>query len=337
MKKIFLFFCLSLLASIQFAFAGPTEEGIATFYGDNFHGRKTSSQELYDKDQLTAAHRTLPYGTIVRVTVLATGASVEVRINDRGPFVKGRIISVSKKAAEILNILKETDPIVKIEVVQKNNTMAPAAAPLSQNQNNTTAAPIVNNTPSIANAPTTAPAPQAEKIAKVEEPKATNKNEVKTAPATASRSLGNNNKKATEPNLVKEAGKMNPGNLYKMQVLQLEEKGFGVQIAGYSDYEAVYNQLSTLQENHFKGGLVYVDELNGKNFYKVILGPFFTKEEANSYCQSLRQKHNMKDAFVVDLSNLSKKAKADISTATQAAPTPQTVEKTNAKVITTKK
>lgn len=352
MKKIFLFFCLSLIASMQVAFANRAEDGIATFYGDNFHGRKTSSNEIYDKDQLTAAHRSLPYGTIVRVTVIATGATVDVRINDRGPFVKGRIITVSKKAAEILNILKETDPMVKLEVVQKTapnpapqevtQTTAPQAVPATTNTPAATTAPIAETkaiAPVAEKTTKTAPvaetksAPTVEKTTKATEPKPAateNKKEV------ASRSLSNNTANQKEVNYVKEASKMAPGSLYKMQVLQMEEKGYGVQIAGYSDYEAVYNQLSILQENHFKGGMVFVDELNGKNFYKVILGPFFTKEEASSYSKSLRTKHGMKDAFVVDLSALNKKAQ-QAATTPAAALTPETAPKTNAKVITTNK
>lgn len=81
------------------------EKGIASWYGPNFHGKLTANGEKYDMQGLTAAHRTLPFNTIVRVENLDNGKSVVVRINDRGPFAKNRIIDLSKKAAREINML----------------------------------------------------------------------------------------------------------------------------------------------------------------------------------------------------------------------------------------
>lgn len=80
--------------------AGWTETGDASWYGPGYHGRPTASGERYDMDALTAAHRTLPFGTRVRVRNLDNGREVEVQINDRGPFIDGRIIDLSRAAAE---------------------------------------------------------------------------------------------------------------------------------------------------------------------------------------------------------------------------------------------
>ncbi len=87
--------------------SGPTlpEEGEASFYGPGFYGQKTASGEVLRPGTLTAAHRTLPFGTCVRVTVVDTGRSVQVRINDRGPFVAGRILDVSETAARALGMV----------------------------------------------------------------------------------------------------------------------------------------------------------------------------------------------------------------------------------------
>ncbi len=82
----------------------PLEAGIASWYGAKHHGRRTASGERFDQKKLTAAHPTLPWGSIVRVTSLANGKSVDVRINDRGPFVKGRIIDLSRAAARALGM-----------------------------------------------------------------------------------------------------------------------------------------------------------------------------------------------------------------------------------------
>jgi rare lipoprotein A len=80
-------------------------EGLASFYGAGLHGRPTANGERFDKEQLTAAHRTLPFGTCVVVTALQSGRSVNVRINDRGPYVGGRIIDLSEAAARELGFL----------------------------------------------------------------------------------------------------------------------------------------------------------------------------------------------------------------------------------------
>ena len=84
---------------------GETEEGDASYYGPGFYGRRTASGEVLRPGTLTAAHRTLPFGTCVRVTVVDTGRSVEVRINDRGPFVAGRVVDVSETAAKALGMV----------------------------------------------------------------------------------------------------------------------------------------------------------------------------------------------------------------------------------------
>lgn len=78
--------------------------GIASYYGKKFHGRKTANGEIFDMYKLTAAHKTLPFGTRVLVTNIKNGRSVTVRINDRGPFVKGRIIDLSYEAARRIGI-----------------------------------------------------------------------------------------------------------------------------------------------------------------------------------------------------------------------------------------
>nr|BAL58678.1 rare lipoprotein A [Candidatus Acetothermum autotrophicum] len=96
--------------------------GIASWYGEPFHGRRTSSGEIYDMHRLTAAHLTLPFGTIVLVTDLETGKSVIVRINDCGPYVEGRIIDLSFAAAEKLGIVQKGLAKVGLKVLQYPET-----------------------------------------------------------------------------------------------------------------------------------------------------------------------------------------------------------------------
>lgn len=99
--------------------AGHVERGIASWYGTKFHGRKTSSGEPYDMFAMTAAHKTLPLPTYVRVTNLENGKTVIVKVNDRGPFAKGRIIDLSYVAAKKLGIAGTTGTAyVEIQTVQ---------------------------------------------------------------------------------------------------------------------------------------------------------------------------------------------------------------------------
>lgn len=93
------------------------QTGLASWYGPNFHGKTTSSREVYNMYDMTAAHRTLPFGTYVMVTNLDNGRSVKVKINDRGPFVKDRIIDLSYAAAQVLDAVGPGVVPVKIEVL----------------------------------------------------------------------------------------------------------------------------------------------------------------------------------------------------------------------------
>lgn len=97
--------------------AAATQEGLASFYGKEFDGRKTSSGEIFHKDDLTAAHRTLPFGTVLRVTNLKNGDQVEVRVNDRGPVKPERIIDLSYGAAKVIGLDKMGLVRVRLEVL----------------------------------------------------------------------------------------------------------------------------------------------------------------------------------------------------------------------------
>jgi len=94
---------------------GFTQTGLASWYGKGHQGRRTANGERFDMRAMTAAHRTLPFDTVVRVTNLDTGKVVKVRINDRGPYVSGRIIDLSAKAAETLDIREDGTASVRIE------------------------------------------------------------------------------------------------------------------------------------------------------------------------------------------------------------------------------
>jgi len=104
-------------AAKQEVAAGAGSTGMASFYGGQFHGRQTASGVRFNSGAMTAAHRSLPFGTRVRVTHLGNGRTVEVRINDRGPFVGGRIIDLSQGAAGVLGMHGQGVARVKVTVV----------------------------------------------------------------------------------------------------------------------------------------------------------------------------------------------------------------------------
>jgi rare lipoprotein A len=117
---------IAALALTSYHFSGPREkvvkfieQGTASWYGPRFHGKKTASGERYDENDLTAAHRKLPLGSEATVTNTETGKSVQVEINDRGPYVPGRKIDLSKEAAKRLDMLDDGTARVRIEATEE--------------------------------------------------------------------------------------------------------------------------------------------------------------------------------------------------------------------------
>ena len=98
------------------------EVGIASWYGGRHQGRMTASGEIFDENRLTAAHRTLPLETKARVTNLENGRSIEVTVNDRGPYIRGRVIDLSARAAKELGMAQRGLALVRIEVVREETT-----------------------------------------------------------------------------------------------------------------------------------------------------------------------------------------------------------------------
>lgn len=118
MRSFYAAFCFLLVAQLCLA---QTQTGKASFYADKFEGSPTASGEKYKHSKLTAAHKSLPFGTKIKVTNLANNQSVEVVVNDRGPYVDGRIVDLSRSAAEKLGFINQGLADVKIEVIDPGN------------------------------------------------------------------------------------------------------------------------------------------------------------------------------------------------------------------------
>ncbi|MBU3933665.1 MAG: septal ring lytic transglycosylase RlpA family protein [Candidatus Omnitrophica bacterium] len=116
-----IFLALNLIGILTDRYA---QVGVASWYGEEFRGKKTANGEIYDPDKLTAAHRSLPFGTVVKVTDMSNNRQVIVRINDRGPYKRGRIIDLSQAAARELGMVKKGLAKVKIKVMPRGKTVA---------------------------------------------------------------------------------------------------------------------------------------------------------------------------------------------------------------------
>ena len=122
MTAIGLLFALVVFAGADNALAdarlAKTQTGVAVYYHDRYHGRRTANGEVYDKQAMTAAHMRYPFGTRLRVTNLQNQKSVVVRVNDRGPYSRRFILDLSKRAASLLGFLRKGTARVKIEVLE---------------------------------------------------------------------------------------------------------------------------------------------------------------------------------------------------------------------------
>lgn len=268
---LFLALPLTLSASSQ---QSAEEIGIATYYGDKLHGRKTASGELYDKNQLTCAHRTLKFGTKVRVTRMDNGKSIIVRVNDRGPFVKGYIVDLSRKAATEIDMIKEGIVKVKIEVV--TDEAAPEKAPETVAETRT------------------AP-PKTDEKAGSEKTATAEKAPEKAAPAT--------------PEAQTVTGKsFKSFDLYSIDVKRPARKGYAVQIAVISNFENIFAEIAKLQETWPGKVMVSLEpprSEDGAQLYKLLVGPFPDKKTAEKN-QRTAAKKGHKSCFVVNLSGSEK-------------------------------
>jgi rare lipoprotein A len=296
-----LLWLLLLSGTALTAAAQQVEYGEATYYSDSFQGRETAYGVKYDKNELTTAHKMYPFGTLLRVTRLDNKKSVIVKVIDRGPYTDGRVVDLSRKAAEKLDMIKDGVVKVKVELHEQApktsaatkpttttaSTTADNAKPTRQPESyetggNVAPARTVNNNRTTTTAPITKPAdsktPEKEKTT-----------QTATKPAAPTRLVG---KDYTQY------------GLYKIQLERPERKGFGVQVAALTTYENMMQQIADLQAKSFTNILVSIEkDKNTKPMYKIILGPFDKEEQAASYRSSLQKKYKMK-GFVVNLGTI---------------------------------
>lgn len=283
--------CFSLFFTAQIQ---AQEFGKASYIDLAYQGGITASGEPYNGNEFTAAHKIHPFGTQLKVTRQDNGRSVIVRVNDRGPHIKGRIVDLSYAAAKTLDMIRDGVIDVKVEVIGKTSAAKPATASNTTASTNTpTANPLAAVTPRTAsdNNTTTAKGGTAAQTS------------TQTVPSRSSLPVTKN--QTTDYNdrlLTKNYEKF---GLYEIKILEVNKAGYGVQIASLSSYENAMKQLTRLQAKKINNALLSVEQsAAGAMAFKVIVGPYESRDAAKKQEARLRKLLKVK-GFVVDLETIS--------------------------------
>lgn len=241
--------------SVKYDYA---ETGVASWYGSQFHGKKTANGEVFDMNDITAAHRTLPLPSMVQVTNLENGRSLKVRINDRGPFAHGRIIDLSRRSAQLLGFQRQGTAKVRVQI------LAPESRRLAQGLKPTQVAsrdfPVQVGTtvakPSV-NASSLPPPPGG---------------------SVASGSDTSSSSPAASPNRERVTLSM-PRTTGVVTTAPVTETQIYVQAGAFSQHRNAYQVATRL--HRVKDVKVTSSIVNGKEFFRVRAGPFSVLEDAD--------------------------------------------------------
>lgn len=282
MQKLLITIILTVSALLNFA---QTEFGVASYYGDYFHGRPTASGEKYNQFALTAAHKTLPLGTILKVTNAQNNKSVYVKVNDRGPYVKGRIIDLSTKAAEILGYRNKGTCYVKIEIVKPNQTpkdlLSASLDIAKENGIGTNDSLTKPDTVSSLNAYS----------AKKPFENTNTKTNSSSSPASMPQP-------AIEIKEANQHGIKNKSAYFVITNLDKNKLGFyGLQLGVFSDPSVIFPMIADLESLYHENVAIQQTEVDGKIVYKLLVGKFQNRAYADALKLIVSQKY--KDAFVV--------------------------------------
>lgn len=276
-KMIVLLFIVFYIGAVM---AAKIEYGTASHYGGGFNGRPTASGEIYSDKKLTAAHKTLPLGTVLKVTNLHNNKSVYVKINDRGPYIKGRILDLSTKAADLLGYRNKGTTKVKYEVITEENVPSDliAASNNIASQNGIEAIDSTNTEASIA-------IPIGKKTTTSEETSTAKEKQPQPQPCTEIKDSNSN-------------GITNRNTYAIITRVDKSKKGFyGLQIGVFSDMNSIFTLINELESKYGQSLLVEQSELNGKSVFKVFIGKYQNRAYADALKSSLSDKYA--EAFVV--------------------------------------
>lgn len=289
-----------LLIPALFLTANPLEAqeeefGLASYYSDDFHGRPTAYGDYYDKDKLTAAHKKYPYGSKIKVTRLDNNKSVTVTVTDKGPYIKGRVVDLSRRAADAIGLVADGVAQVKVELVSRSSRQREVTA---STQEKTTD----RDRPTAYDFTEPESTPSAREVPVVRRNTSTSATSGETAKSTTTTTA----KKAENTGDIKfklVQQDYTPYGLYKIVLQKPDQRGYGVQIASLSSYENVLKQVADLQAKWFDNILISAERGGQAPVYKVILGPFADEKTAENYQSSLGKKYKIK-GFVVNLGEI---------------------------------
>jgi len=250
---------------------GYNETGIASWYGDAFHGKSTANGELYDMNGLTAAHRTLPLPSVVRITNLENGRAMNLRGNDRGPFAHGRIIDVSRRAAQLLGFEQQGTARVRVEVLADESRLLAGAAPAGAGQM-AAGEPVPEAAPRVA---------------------------VTTQDLASGATSATDSSATQQPSAVQQLATQAPivpdGRVTQLPV---SPTSIYVQAGAFTDiYNATRLQAQLRQFGQVLVVPVYVD---GQQFYRVRVGPLGTVADADQMLAQIVQSGHDDARLVVD-------------------------------------
>ncbi len=271
-------------------FAYTPEFGKASYYHDKFEGKKTASGVPYRKDEFTCAHKTIKFGTNVRVTRLDDGRSVEVTVNDRGPYSEGHVIDLSRVAAQSIGLVKDGVTKVKVEVVEAE--VAPTKP--------VTLKPVTKEKKEEKVAPAPKPAKQSKdnKTSSIGPKQPTTLPEL-VRPKTSSTGTGTIAKGITKPTAVPVAKPLSllEDATYKVDLSKAQQKGFAVQLFSLSSADAAVGELAKLQAA-YKGKTLLQTSSDGS--CKILIGPYPNRKAADAAQKAATKKGHSK-CYVVNL------------------------------------
>ncbi len=278
-------FALSL-ASAQ---SNEPEFGKCGYYPDAQHGKKTTSGETYDKNLLTASHKSHPYGTILRVTRLDNKKSVEVRVNDHAPLLSGYVVDVSRKAADILGLTRDGAAKVKVEVVAPPANLAPTApaAPSSTSS----AFSASKAAPPAASSSTEQPATSAKGAASRLVLSGTSSAATQTQPA-APQPVAYSSAASPQPKMppAPAPNKISVSELYQVEIKPVPAKTFGVQLLVLTSTENLFREIQKIQTKWPQKIIISHEKTAVSTTFKLILGPFASRKEAEAQQKAAVQK-----------------------------------------------
>ena len=279
MRSIVVFALLSLLAGDLCAqLVGDTQSGLASYYSTEYDGAETAYGVVYDKTELVAAHKTYPYNSTVQVRNEDNDRTVTVRIIDKGPFIRGRIIELSEQAARDLGMYGERTAPVEVTLLSTPDqpNVGPPTAP----------EPRVEVRPDP-------PSPQAEPPPAYNPPAydPTPKPVVDEEPAPPA--------PTASPPARRPAATFGPG-LYRVALDRPPPGQYGVQVGSYASLESALDRVVQLRAQYFDDVLLQKLGRGSGAVYKVVLGPFDDQASAQHYAGSLQQRYGIA-GFTVEL------------------------------------